>query len=153
RSRALEKVRENQASGRIHTEDPELLAEQVGLGAVVFGDLKNRRNNDYTFDWDEVLEFDGHTGPYLQYAHARACNLLKRGGGSPGAFDPGRLGLPEEQQLFRALALFPGQVRAAVEQDEPSFVARHLLEVAVQFSRWYTLGNQDRDKRVIHDDD
>jgi arginyl-tRNA synthetase len=153
RSRALEKVRENQASGRIHTDDPEVLAEQVGLGAVVFGDLKNRRNTDYTFDWDEVLEFDGHTGPYLQYAHARACNLLKRGGGSPGAFDPGRLGLPEEQQLLRALALFPGQVRAAVEQDEPSFVARHLIEVAVQFSRWYTLGNQDRDKRVIHDHD
>jgi arginyl-tRNA synthetase len=153
RSRALEKVRENQAGGRIHTDDPERLAEQVGLGAVVFGDLKNRRNTDYTFDWDEVLEFDGHTGPYLQYAHARACNLLKRGGGLPQTYDPGRLSLPEEQQLLRGLALFPGQVRAAVEQDEPSFVARHLLEVATRFSRWYTLGNQDRDKRVIHDED
>ena len=83
RARALEKVQESAASGRIHTEDPERLAEQVGLGAVIFGDLKNRRNTDYTFDWDEVLEFDGHTGPYLQYAHARACNLLKRGGGAP----------------------------------------------------------------------
>jgi arginyl-tRNA synthetase len=153
RARALEKVRENQAAGRIHTDDAERLAEQVGLGAVVFGDLKNRRNTDYTFDWDEVLEFDGHTGPYLQYAHARACNLLKRGGGSPESYDPGRLSLPEEQQLLRGLALFPGQVRAAVEQDEPSFVARHLLEVAARFSRWYTLGNQDRDKRVIHDED
>ena len=51
------------------------------------------------------------------------------------------------------LALFPGQVRAAVEQDEPSFVARHLLEVAAEFSRWYTLGNQDRDKRVVHEND
>jgi arginyl-tRNA synthetase len=153
RARALEKVRENQAAGRIHTDDAERLAEQVGLGAVVFGDLKNRRNTDYTFDWDEVLEFDGHTGPYLQYAHARACNLLKRGGGAPGSHDPGRLSLPEEQQLLRGLALFPGQVRAAVEQDEPSFVARHLLEVSARFSRWYTLGNQDRDKRVIHDED
>jgi len=153
RARALEKVRENQAAGRIHTDDAERLAEQVGLGAVVFGDLKNRRNTDYTFDWDEVLEFDGHTGPYLQYAHARACNLLKRGGGAPGSHDPGRLSLPEEQQLLRGLALFPGQVRAAVEQDEPSFMARHLLEVSVRFSRWYTLGNQDRDKRVIHDED
>jgi arginyl-tRNA synthetase len=153
RARALEKVRENQAAGRIHTDDAERLAEQVGLGAVVFGDLKNRRNTDYTFDWDEVLEFDGHTGPYLQYAHARACNLLKRGGGAPGSYDPGRLSLPEEQQLLRGLALFPGQVRAAVEQDEPSFVARHLLEVSARFSRWYTLGNQDRDKRVIHDED
>jgi arginyl-tRNA synthetase len=153
RARALEKVQQNAAGGRIHTDDPEELAEQVGLGAVVFADLKNRRNTDYTFDWEEVLEFDGHTGPYLQYAHARACNLLKKGGGTPPAFEAGLLVLPEELQLVRTLALFPGQVRSAVEQDEPSFVARHLLEVAAQFSRWYTLGNQDRDKRVIHETD
>lgn len=153
RGRALEKVQQNAAAGRIHTDDPERLAEQVGLGAVVFADLKNRRNTDYTFDWEEVLEFDGHTGPYLQYAHARACNLLKRGGGAPSASDSTLLTLPEELQLIRALALFPSQVRAAVEQDEPSFVARHLLEVAAQFSRWYTLGNQDRDKRVVHETD
>jgi arginyl-tRNA synthetase len=153
RARALEKVRENAASGRIHTDEPERLAEQVGLGAVVFGDLKNRRNTDYTFDWDEVLEFDGHTGPYLQYAHARACNLLKRGGGAPAQADAGLLTLPEEQQLARTLARLPIQIRAAVEQDEPSFVARHLLDVAAEFSRWYTLGNQDRDKRVVHESD
>jgi arginyl-tRNA synthetase len=154
RARALDKVRDNAAAGRIHTDDPETLAEQVGLGAVAFADLKNRRNTDYSFDWDEVLAFDGHTGPYLQYAHARAFNLLKRGGGAPTAFDDSALlALPEELQLVRALALFPVQVRAALEQDEPSFVARHLLEVAAQFSRWYTLGNQDRDKRVIHESD
>ena len=153
RARALEKVRESATSGRIHTEDPERLAEQVGVGAVIFGDLKNRRNTDYTFDWDEVLEFDGHTGPYLQYAHARACNLLKRGGGAPARADAGLLVLPEELQLARTLARFPVQVRAAVEQDEPSFVARHLIDVSVEFSRWYTLGNQDRDKRVVHETD
>ena len=153
RARALEKVQQNAAGGRIHTDDPEELAEQVGLGAVVFADLKNRRNTDYTFDWEEVLEFDGHTGPYLQYAHARACNLLKKGGGAPGGVEAGLLVLPEELQLIRTLVLFPGQVRAAAEQDEPSFVARHLLEVAAQFSRWYTLGNQERDKRVIHESD
>ncbi|MGZ6134083.1 MAG: arginine--tRNA ligase [Myxococcaceae bacterium] len=153
RARALEKVRDSASSGRIHTDDPERLAEQVGLGAIIFGDLKNRRNTDYTFDWDEVLEFDGHTGPYLQYAHARACNLLKRGGGTPPRADATLLALPEEQQLARTLARFPVQVRAAVEQDEPSVVARHLIDVAVDFSRWYTLGNQDRDKRVLHESD
>ena len=153
RARALEKVRDSATAGRIHTDEPERLAEQVGLGAIIFGDLKNRRNTDYTFDWDEVLEFDGHTGPYLQYAHARACNLLKRGGGAPAVADATLLTLPEEQQLARTLARFPVQVRAAVEQDEPSFVARHLIDVAVDFSRWYTLGNQDRDKRVLLESD
>jgi arginyl-tRNA synthetase len=153
RDRALEKVRENQAAGRIHTDDVETLAEQVGLGAVLFGDLKNRRNSDYTFDWDEVLSFEGHTGPYLQYAHARACSVLSRGGGAPEAFDSAALGLPEEEALLRAVALFPRAVRMGAEAYEPSFVAGHLLEVAAAFSRWYTLGNQDRTKRVLTEDD
>ncbi len=152
-ARALEKVRENQAAGRIHTDDAETLAEQVGLGAVVFGDLKNRRNSDYTFDWDEVLSFEGHTGPYLQYAHARACSLLTKGGGAPAAADTAALTLPEEEALVRTLALFPRAVRGATEAYEPSFVASHLLEVAAAFSRWYTLGNQDRSKRVLVEED
>jgi arginyl-tRNA synthetase len=153
RDRALEKVRENQAAGRIHTDDVEALAEQVGLGAVLFGDLKNRRNSDYTFDWDEVLSFEGHTGPYLQYAHARACSILARGGGVPEAFDTSLLTLPEEEALVREVALFPRAVRSALDGYEPSFVASHLLDVAAGFSRWYTLGNQDRTKRVLIEDD
>lgn len=153
RDRALEKVRENQAAGRIHSDDVETLAEQVGLGAVLFGDLKNRRNSDYTFDWDEVLSFEGHTGPYLQYAHARACSVLSRGGGVPESFDPSALALPEEDAVVRAVALLPRAVRGALEAYEPSFVASHLLEVAAAFSRWYTLGNQDRTKRVLTEDD
>lgn len=152
KSRALEKVRENQRAGRIHTEEPETLAEQIGLGAVVFGDLKNRRAADYTFDWEEVLSFEGHTGPYLQYAHARACNVLRRGGGAPALANEALLTLPEEQALVRALARLPVVVEEAVEQYEPSLVARHLLEIAAAFSRWYTLGNQDRDKRVLLED-
>ena len=153
RDRALDKVRENQAAGRIHTDDIETLAEQVGLGAVLFGDLKNRRSSDYTFDWDEVLSFEGHTGPYLQYAHARACSLLSRGGGVPAGPDTSALTLPEEEALVRAIALFPRAVRGALEAFEPSFVASHLLDVAAAFSRWYTLGNQDRTKRVLTEED
>jgi arginyl-tRNA synthetase len=153
RARAREKVRENQEAGRIHTQDPEALAEQVGVGAIVFGDLKNRRTTDYAFDWEEVLSFEGHSGPYLQYAHARACNLLVRGEGAPKRANTPRLALPEEQLLVRALSRFPSEVRAALEENEPSYIARHLLEIAAQFSRWYTLGNQDREKRVVVEGD
>lgn len=153
RNRALEKVKENIAQGRIHTDDPDALAEQVGVGAVVFGDLKNRRATDYTFDWEDVLNMEGHSGPYLQYAHARACSILTRGEGSPREYQAARLTLSEEQALIRAVARFPIAVREAVEQDEPSVVARHLLEVAQAFSRWYTLGNQDRTKRVLTEED
>ncbi|MFZ5469954.1 MAG: arginine--tRNA ligase [Myxococcota bacterium] len=153
KNRALEKVKENIASGRIHTDEPEKLAEAIGVGAVVFGDLKNRRTTDYTFDWEDVLSFEGHSGPYLQYAHARACNILLKGGGTPKSYDAALLTLPEEQALVRQVARFPVSVREAVEQNEPSLVARHLLDVAADFSRWYTLGNQDRKKRVLIEDD
>jgi arginyl-tRNA synthetase len=153
RDRALEKVRENQAAGKLEAPDPEQLAEQIGIAAVFFGDLKNRRTTDYEFRLTDFLEFDGHTGPYLQYAHARACNVLRRAGGKPTSADPGRLTLPEEAALVRLIASFPVVTRDAVEQLEPSLVARHLLEVAAAFSRWYTLGNQDRTKRVLVEDD
>jgi arginyl-tRNA synthetase len=153
KSRALERVQENVKAGSIQTEDPEGLAEQIGLGAVVFGDLKNRRITDYTFDWDEVLSFDGHTGPYMQYAHARACNVLRKGGGAPTAYDATLLTLPEEQALLRVIARFPVAVQEAAEQYDPSLVARHLLDLAAAFSRFYTLGNQDRSKRIVVEDE
>jgi len=152
KTRALEKVSENQKAGRIQTQDPERLAEQVGLGAIVFGDLKNRRLTDYTFAWDEVLNFEGHTGPYLQYAHARATSVLRKAGGAPAAVDASRLKEPEELSLTGSVARFPIAVAEAVEANEPSTVARYLLELAADFSRWYTLGNQDREKRVLVDD-
>ncbi|MCL2012484.1 MAG: arginine--tRNA ligase [Cystobacterineae bacterium] len=154
KTRALEKVKENIAQGKIHTEAPEELAEQIGCGAIVFGDLKNRRTTDYVFEWEELLSFEGHTGVYVQYAHARALAILQKAAesGSPhvdALSFAHALKLPEEQSLLRWVARLPQLVEEAVEQNEPSFVARWLLEGAAAFSRWYTLGNQDRSKRVL----
>jgi len=175
-ARALEKVRDNMAQGKIHSEAPEALAEQIGLGAIVFGDLKNRRSTDYVFDWEEVLSFEGHTGVYVQYAYARASAILKKAvnpsGCPPNQPSPSghpsppslegpypledacaeELRLPEEQSLLRWVAKLPELVQEAVEQNEPSFIARWLLDGAAAFSRWYTLGNQDRSKRVLVED-
>ncbi|WNG16742.1 arginine--tRNA ligase [Cystobacter fuscus] len=153
RTRALALVKNNIEEGKIQTDDPEALAEQIGLGAIFFGDLKNRRATDYTFDWDEILNFTGHTGAYLQYAHARACNILRKGGGAPTTYDASRLTLPEEQAVLRAIARLPVVVQEAADQQEPSFVARWLLDLAAEFSRYYTLGNQDRGKRVLLEGD
>jgi arginyl-tRNA synthetase len=146
---AREKVDENLKEGRIHTDDPDGLSEQIGLAALVFGDLKHNRTSDYTFDMDEFLAFEGHTGPYLQYAYARTCSVLRKGGGAPASYDPALLTLPEEQALVRELMRLPTVVRDAAEQYEPSLVARLLLDVAAAFSRYFTLGNQDREKRII----
>jgi arginyl-tRNA synthetase len=149
KARALEKVEENVAAGRIQTDDKELLAEHIGLGAIVFGDLKNRRTTDYEFSWDEVLNFEGHSGPYVQYAHARACNILRKGGGAGSDYDAGLLALPEEQAVVRLIARLPTVAQEATDSFEPSGVARYLLELSAAFSRWYTVGNQDKDKRVL----
>ncbi len=153
KQRAREKVDENIAAGRIQTSDPELLAEHIGLGAIVFGDLKNRRTTDYEFNWDEVLSFEGHSGPYVQYAHARACNILRKGGGAPaaGQFDPALLSLPEEQAVLRLIAKLPTVAQEATDAFEPSLLARYLLDLSAAFSRWYTLGNQEKEKRVLVD--
>jgi arginyl-tRNA synthetase len=149
KERAAAVVSRNAQEGRLQTENPGSLAEQIGLGAIIFGDLKHKRASDYTFDWDEVLSFEGHTGPYLQYAHARTINILRKAGGAPETYDASLLTLPEEQALLRELMRLPEVVRDAAEQYEPSLVARLLLDVAASFSRYYTLGNQERDKRVI----
>ncbi|ATB33069.1 arginine--tRNA ligase [Melittangium boletus] len=149
RARARTIVDKNIEEGKIQTDDPEKLAEQIGLGAIFFGDLKNRRGTDYTFDWDDVLNLTGHTGAYLQYAHARACNILRKGGGAPASYDATLLTLPEEQAVLRAIARLPVVVQEAAEQQEPSFVARWLLDLAAAFSSYYTAGNQDRNKRVV----
>ncbi len=146
---ALAKVQENMKEGRIQTDDPEALSDQIGLGAIVFGDLRHKRTSDYAFDWEEVISFEGHTGPYLQYAHARTCNVLRKGGGVPASYDGALLTLPEEQALLRVIARLPDVVREAAEQYEPSLVARLLLDLAAAFSRYFTLGNQERDKRIL----
>ncbi|HEY0096283.1 MAG TPA: arginine--tRNA ligase, partial [Archangium sp.] len=149
KSVAGEKVQQNIQEGRIHTSDPDVLADQIGLAAIVFGDLKHNRTSDYTFDLEEFISFEGHTGPYLQYAHARTCSVLQKGGGAPKAYDASLLTLPEEQALLRELMRLPEVVRDAAEQYEPSLIARLLLDVAAVFSRYYTLGNQDRNKRIV----
>jgi arginyl-tRNA synthetase len=88
----------------------------------------------------------------LQYAHARACSILRKAGAEPSSVDASRLTEPEEQSLVRSVARFPLAIEDAVEANEPSTVARYLLELAAEFSKWYTLGNQQREKRVLVND-
>jgi arginyl-tRNA synthetase len=147
--RALARVLDNIKAGKIETDDPASLAEAIGVGAVIFADLKNRRLTDYSFNWDDILSFEGHTGPYIQYTHARACKLLSAVGGAPAEYEAALLTLPEELALIRELARLPEEIAAATAENEPSVVARWLLDAASAFNRWYSLGNQDRAKRVL----
>jgi arginyl-tRNA synthetase len=152
---AVEKV-----EGVIREKNPDLanaatIAKAVGVGAVVFNDLKHRRANDVEFDLEAILSFEGTTGPYVQYSHARACSILRKHGAAlpPLAADAGTLlSDASEQAIVRNLARFPDRVARAVEMDEPSEVATHLLDLCEAFHTYHTRGGRDQALRVLCDD-
>jgi arginyl-tRNA synthetase len=114
------------------------VAEQVGIGAVVFNDLKNKRIKDVNFRWEEVLNLDGDSGPYVQYAHVRACGIFRKlEGAMPETADYALLREPEERDLARLIGRFPETVARACEAFEPSTAAQHLLEVSAAFHRFH----------------
>lgn len=118
-------------------ENKEEVASAVGVGAVVFHDLSNNRIKDVNFMWDEVLNFDGNTGPYVQYTYARTCGVLEKAGEYSFNADGFTLTEDAEISLIKTLKLFPEKVRAARNELEPSFVARYLLDVCADFNRFY----------------
>ncbi len=126
----------------IHAKNPELenkrdIAQHVGVGAVVFGDLKHGRIKDVLFDWDEMLNFDGETGPYVQYTHARACSILRKAAVDPALSDEAALTDEYALPLIKLLGEFPQIIARSASEYEPSVVARYVLDVASLFNRYY----------------
>ena len=116
----------------------EAIAEQVGVGAVVFNDLKRERIRDVEFVWEEVLSFEGETGPYVQYTHARFASILRKAveSGEGGAEPDWKL-LEDAGPLLVALGRFPDVVRTAAERCEPSEVTAWLLATCREANNWY----------------
>lgn len=141
-NKAVDKVkeilteREEQKGEKIPNKDE--LAKEVGIGAVKFQELFNQRIKDYTFSWEKTLSFDGETGPYVQYVHARICSLLERGKFDiNNKVDASLLNSEEEYNLLRTLYNFTDVVIDAHEKFEPYFVTRYTTELAKQFNKYY----------------
>jgi len=134
--------------------DLDELAEKVGIGAVVFRELSTRRSRDVLFDWERMLDFEGDTGPYVQYAHARLCSILRKAAEdvSPDV-DFSLLALPEEWALLRHLQAFPHAIRRAAADYEPSAIARYLLDLCADFSTYYSAGMREPERRVLCEED
>ena len=130
----------------------EAVAEQVGIGALVFNKLYNSRRKDTLFDWKRMLNFDGETGPYVQYAHARACSVLRKALSgdsnrdfgdmalamiSGGTFEGDCLVEDEAFEVLRLLHDFPNRVEDAAEKYEPYIISRHLVSIAHAFNAFY----------------
>jgi arginyl-tRNA synthetase len=119
-------------------EDKEKIAFDVGIGAVIFADLSTRRNKDINFVWEEVLNFDGDSGPYLQYSQARLCSLLRKFEKPiKSEIDFSVFNLEEEHSLIKKLADFPAQVKKSAEAYEPAIICSYLLDLASLFNRYY----------------
>jgi arginyl-tRNA synthetase len=150
---------------RIAESQPQLSADEVteiartvGVGAVVFANLVTQREKDVDFDWAKVISLDGDSGPYLQYSHARCASILRKAGWEPTAADlPNipwdKLGHDAEWAVARRLLDFPELVVRAAASCEPHGICHYLLDLAGDFSRWYTAGNGDASLRVLCEDE
>lgn len=124
------------------------VAQQVGVGAVIFHDLKNDRLDNFDFNLSEVVRFEGETGPYVQYTYARAQSILRKGQRQVSLAEA-NLQLHDEAAwpILKALADFPQIIVRAAAQDEPSVIAKYALRLAKMFNKYYA------NSKVLVDDD
>ena len=119
-------------------ENKEEVARQVGVGAVVYATLQNNRIKDIDFWWDRALNFDGETGPYVQYTYARCGSVLRKAPDLKDiAPDYAALDNDEAQQLLLLLSRFPAAVADAADKYEPSIVTRAVTEIAKAYNKFY----------------
>ncbi len=137
-NKAINKTLEIIEERNPNLKDKEKVARQVGIGAVVFQELFNGRIKDYVFSWDKTLSFEGETGPYVQYTHARASRLLEKGEFTLEKKVDFSL-LKEDEELFivKLLYDFPATIIESMEKYEPSIITRHIVEIAKAFNKFY----------------
>lgn len=124
-------------------ENKEEIATQIGISALTFNDLKNRRLMDVKFDWDSALSFDGATGPYVQNAHVRLCSIMRKAGYTSKMEDISWDTLTDDAayELIKVLSRKGNSIAKACETDEPSMLAQYALEIAEAAHRFI---HQDR---------
>lgn len=129
--------------------DKEEVAKEVGIGAVIFDDLYNGRIKDIVFSWDRMLNFDGETGPYVQYTHARACSVLKKAEYVKGTapIDYSVLTDDASVDVCKMLANYSAKIKEAASRYEPSVIARYLVDLSQAFNKFY------HDNVILTDDE
>ena len=137
---AVQKTKEIMMEKNPDLENMDQVAQQVGVGAVVFHDLFNNRIKDVTFSWDQVLNFDGETGPYVQYTFARASSVLRKAQWDPAkqeAIDMSLLTDEYSQEILKLIENFPKRVEEACQKWEPYMITRYTVALATAFNKFY----------------
>lgn len=130
-------------------EDKEEIAKKVGIGAVIFNDLYNSRIKDEIFDWDTMLNFNGETGPYLQYMYVRTNSILEKVDHLPNGNEVDYELLNDEASinLIKAIYNFTDSVKLAASKNEPYVISRYLINLAQLFSTFYN------ENKIIDEDE
>ena len=137
-NKAIEKAREIIEEKSPNLPNKDEVARQVGVGAVVYFDLHNERIKDIDFRWDRALSFEGETGPYVQYTHARCCSVLRKAEAyKDAAPDYSALQDDEALEVLMQLSRFPETVRKAMDQNEPCLITRHVTTLAQAYNKYY----------------
>lgn len=135
-------------------EDKEEVAKQVGVGAVVFHDLKNDRLNNFDFVLEEVVQFEGETGPYVQYTNARALSILRKAAVDLDLDAPLNLSDDYAWGILKLVNSFPDIIMSSFERFEPSVIAKYSLQLSQAFNRYYAntkvlVEDEQRNARLV----
>lgn len=136
---AIEKSKEIIDKKNPELENKEDVAKKVGVGAIIFNDLSNSRIKDEIFDWNIMLNFNGETGPYVQYTTVRAKSVLEKAGYIPNVKEVNveKLNDKDSQKIINQLYNFNSILKNVTEKEEPSILARYLVDLAQNFSSFY----------------
>ena len=150
------------AKSIIETKNPELenkdeVAKKVGIGAVIFNDLSNSRIKDEIFDWDTILNFQGETGPYIQYTYVRTKSIIEKSGNKFEDIQNSDIFKNikseylqdiEAQNILKLIYNFEEILKQVTEKNEPSILSRYLIDVAKAYSTYY-----NNNKIIVADTD
>ena len=134
-------------------EDKEDVAKKVGIGAVIFNDLSNSRIKDEIFDWDAMLNFQGETGPYIQYIYVRTKSVLEKAGYIPKFEDVDFSKLTDTQSIetIKTIYNFEDILKQVTDKNEPSILSRYLIDLASNFSSFYNANKIITDEKDLQD--
>lgn len=150
---AISKIKEIIEEKNPNIPDKEETAKKIGVGAVLFNDLYNQRIKDVSFKWEKLLNFDGETGPYVQYTYARCSSIIRKVDDfvAGNDIDYSLLTDAESLDLLKEISRFPKVVVDASEKYEPSVVARFAVDVAQAFNKFYNANRINVEEKNIRD--
>lgn len=148
-SRALKVIEEKNPA----LEEKEEVAKKVGIGAVIFNDLSNSRIKDEIFDWDAMLNFQGETGPYIQYIYVRTKSVIEKAGYVPEFKDVDIKKLDDNQSVetIKTIYNFENVLKQVTEKNEPSILSRYLIQLSQNFSSFYTANKIITEEKELQD--